>query len=75
MSAVNTQPLFRDSVEHAVSRAASRLASPAPSDSFAEKIRRVANVACKEEGFNVWHANNDKVTATFAWGDLSKRPD
>lgn len=75
MSAENTQPMLRDSVEHAVSRSASRLASPAPGDSFAEKIRRVGSVTCKEEGFNVWHANNDKVTATFAWGDLSKRID
>lgn len=70
---MNTLALARHSVKNAVENALPRLACPAAADSFAAKIRLASNVSCKEEAFNVWHANADKVGASFVWGGIAKR--
>lgn len=75
MIPVNTDSISRDAVKQAACRVALRLGSPAPGDSFAEKIQLVSNVPRKEECFNVWHAGNDKVTDVSTWGRLAKRID
>lgn len=42
-------------------------------NTFVEKVRLVSNVTCKEEEFNVWHANADKAVSSFVWGGLAKQ--
>jgi transposase len=70
---MNTQTLPRHSVKKVVENARPRLACHVASDKFAAKIRLASIVTSKEEEFNVWHANADKMVACFAWGGIAKR--
>ena len=71
-SAMTTIALSQTLVELATEGTLSPSACSVPASSFAEKIRLVSNVTCKEEEFNVWHANADKAIASFVWGGLAK---
>jgi hypothetical protein len=62
-------------VTHSAKSEVQPTAGSAPINSFAAKIRLVSNVTCKEEEFNVWHANADKAVASFVWGCIGKSVD
>ena len=70
--------LPRTLAKHAAEGSLPQTVCPVPAgvqqrtSSFAAKIRLTSNVTCKEEEFNVWHANADKTVASFVWGGIAK---